>query len=163
MDSREETGRGYFETELDGSSLGDAGWSDMDRAVMRAQMEDLQRAPKPTAAERAAQRKQAQVIADSMYSGALEDALDAADPAALLQALEDYHAVAAPHGEACLSDWAERHKARIGHRMPAIRARMVRDEPQRFAELTGGWEMVEKMGAWMELEESSPLRRRFGM
>ena len=163
VDSRESTGFGYFESRLDSPSLGDAGLSENQLQVMKAKMQDLDgvsflRTPQ----EVAAAKKEKQANADIIVSGKIEDALDSGDPAAFIAAVEWYREVAAPFADECLSDWAERHKARIGHRMGTIRQRAVREEVGRIAELTADWDVLEKMGATMELEESNPMRRRFG-
>ena len=158
------TGVGFFESRLDGSSLGGAGLSSNQQQVMQAQMQQLQgRSILLTPQQQAKVKSERQATADILVSGKIEDALDKADPAAFISAVEWYRDVAAPYADECLNDWAWRHKARIGHRMGEIRQRAVRDEVARIAELTKGWKLAEEIGAQMELREQTPMQRSFGL
>ena len=127
MSSRESTGLGFFETPVDGSSLGSAGMSANTLEVIKArQQEPNAHGLLLTHAELAEEKNHRQLMADSTVSFKIEEALEKGIPADLIAAVEWYREIAGHFADECLNDWALRHRACIGHGMATIRLRAVR-------------------------------------
>lgn len=165
--SRETTGRGYFETPLDGPSLGGAGLSANDKAVMEAKMADFTASGGFVVDPAMAAAEKDRVVASANLgaSGAIQDALDARDPAALIAALQRYRDLAFPYAAECLGDWAWAHRAQVGHHMAWVRTVASADQKQQLANLVKDcttWDIAEKTGGSMELPKKDPMLRAWG-